>query len=273
MWLTMPCRKKRRAREKQKKKKASDFQQRRPRSLGDFGLKASMTHGISMAEIITGLDSGPNHLNVKAPTGSALLISTVTVLAGGLQAPRTSVPLVAAMGGERETPGPRPWVPALLPAPEADSPSRCSLVQTGPLSLGQTAALSSTGPRLRPPVFPKRQGPAQLWALPSPKDRSTRPPCRAVTSAPLSKALPEATTASTHLPQGSPLQHSGLESSLDCLVHGVAKSRTPLSDLKEKEKSNLTHTHAPSLLPAVCFSLSFPLAARFTSILLTSICL
>ena len=30
--------------------------------------------------------------------------------------------------------------------------------------------------------------------------------------------------------KGYPLQNSGLENSMDCVVHGVAKSRTPLSD-------------------------------------------
>ena len=30
--------------------------------------------------------------------------------------------------------------------------------------------------------------------------------------------------------KGYPLQHSGLENSMDCIVHGVAKSRTRLSD-------------------------------------------
>ena len=29
---------------------------------------------------------------------------------------------------------------------------------------------------------------------------------------------------------GSPLQYSGLENSMDCIVHGVAKSQTQLSD-------------------------------------------
>ena len=29
---------------------------------------------------------------------------------------------------------------------------------------------------------------------------------------------------------GYPLQYSGLENSMDCMVHGVAKSRTRLSD-------------------------------------------
>ena len=31
--------------------------------------------------------------------------------------------------------------------------------------------------------------------------------------------------------KGYPLQYSGLENSMDCIVHGVAKSRTWLSDL------------------------------------------
>ena len=30
--------------------------------------------------------------------------------------------------------------------------------------------------------------------------------------------------------KGYPLQYSGLENSMDCIVHGVAKSRTILSD-------------------------------------------
>ena len=29
---------------------------------------------------------------------------------------------------------------------------------------------------------------------------------------------------------GYPLQHSGLENSMDCIIHGVAKSQTQLSD-------------------------------------------
>ena len=44
--------------------------------------------------------------------------------------------------------------------------------------------------------------------------------------------------------KGYPLQYSGLENSMDCIVHGVAKSRTQLSDFRfplsygdEKEKS------------------------------------
>ena len=30
--------------------------------------------------------------------------------------------------------------------------------------------------------------------------------------------------------KGYPLQYSGLENSMDCIVHGVAKSRTRMSD-------------------------------------------
>ena len=30
--------------------------------------------------------------------------------------------------------------------------------------------------------------------------------------------------------KGYPLQYSGLENSIDCIVHGVAKSEAPLSD-------------------------------------------
>ena len=36
--------------------------------------------------------------------------------------------------------------------------------------------------------------------------------------------------------KGYPLQYSGLENSMDCIVHGVTKSHTPLSDLKKKKK-------------------------------------
>ena len=34
--------------------------------------------------------------------------------------------------------------------------------------------------------------------------------------------------------KGYPLQYSGLENSMDCIVHGVARSRTRLSDLNVK---------------------------------------
>ena len=35
--------------------------------------------------------------------------------------------------------------------------------------------------------------------------------------------------------KGYPLQYSGLENSTDCIVHGVAKSRTRLSDFHFKD--------------------------------------
>ena len=35
--------------------------------------------------------------------------------------------------------------------------------------------------------------------------------------------------------KGYPLQYSGLENSMDCTVHGVAKSRTRLSDFHLRE--------------------------------------
>ena len=44
--------------------------------------------------------------------------------------------------------------------------------------------------------------------------------------------------------KGYPLQYSGLENSLDCIVHGVAKSRTQQRD---------SHCHFLKL-PVMCFS-------------------
>ena len=40
--------------------------------------------------------------------------------------------------------------------------------------------------------------------------------------------------------KGYPLQYSGLENSMDCIVHGVAKSWTRLSDFHLKKKEILT---------------------------------
>ena len=37
--------------------------------------------------------------------------------------------------------------------------------------------------------------------------------------------------------KGYPLQYSGLENSMDCIVQGVAKSRTRLSDLEQKQSN------------------------------------
>ena len=41
--------------------------------------------------------------------------------------------------------------------------------------------------------------------------------------------------------KGYPLQYSGLENSMDCIVHGVAKSRTQMSDFHVhlKQRRNL----------------------------------
>ena len=36
--------------------------------------------------------------------------------------------------------------------------------------------------------------------------------------------------------KGYPLQYSGLENSMDCIVHGVTKSQTRLSDFHKKKK-------------------------------------
>ena len=67
--------------------------------------------------------------------------------------------------------------------------------------------------------------------------------------------------------KGYPLQYSGLENSLDCIVHGVAKSRTRLSDShftffsKNKQPASPgscsqpgSHLHTPCLS---CLPLSF----------------
>ena len=41
---------------------------------------------------------------------------------------------------------------------------------------------------------------------------------------------------------GHPLQYSGLENSMDCLVHGVAKSQTQLSDFHSQISQFIPHT-------------------------------
>ena len=41
--------------------------------------------------------------------------------------------------------------------------------------------------------------------------------------------------------KGYPLQYSGLENSIDCIVHGVAKSRTPPSDFHFHSFIQLVH--------------------------------
>ena len=46
---------------------------------------------------------------------------------------------------------------------------------------------------------------------------------------------------------GYPLQYSGLENSMDCIVHGVAESRTRLSDFHSltQERGNLSEPFQP----------------------------
>ena len=50
---------------------------------------------------------------------------------------------------------------------------------------------------------------------------------------------------------GCPLQHSGLENPMDCMAHGVAKSRTRLNQLS-------THTDACEVVPHCGFILHLP---------------
>ena len=58
--------------------------------------------------------------------------------------------------------------------------------------------------------------------------------------------------------KGYPLQHSGLENSMDCIVHGVAKSRTQVSDfhfhLKKNSCTCAQGDKYRSVQPAVCCS-------------------
>ena len=44
--------------------------------------------------------------------------------------------------------------------------------------------------------------------------------------------------------KGCPLQHSGLANSMDCIVHGVAKSRTRLSDFHFTSLKSLWFLHS-----------------------------
>ena len=45
--------------------------------------------------------------------------------------------------------------------------------------------------------------------------------------------------------KGYPLQYSGLENSMDCIVHGVAKNRTRLSDFNFSLGLRLSYTTLP----------------------------
>ena len=53
---------------------------------------------------------------------------------------------------------------------------------------------------------------------------------------------------------GYPLQYSGLENSMDCIVHGVAKSQTLLSDFHMLNASNILQ----SLCHSMTIALNFP---------------
>ena len=48
--------------------------------------------------------------------------------------------------------------------------------------------------------------------------------------------------------KGYPLQHSGLKNSMDCIVHGVAKSRSRLRDFHLESVHSVAHSGLPSAL-------------------------
>jgi len=54
--------------------------------------------------------------------------------------------------------------------------------------------------------------------------------------------------------KGYPFQYSGLENSMDCIVHGVAKSWTQLSNFKERKRKyvNATLSIPPTLSFPYC---------------------
>ena len=60
--------------------------------------------------------------------------------------------------------------------------------------------------------------------------------------------------------KGYPFQYSGLENSMDCIIHGVAKSQTQLSNIH-------FHFHPPrvSLLHSSSSSLVFPQSTQLTT--------
>ena len=47
--------------------------------------------------------------------------------------------------------------------------------------------------------------------------------------------------------KGYPLQYSGLENSMDCIVHGIAKSQTRLSDFQSLSLSATQEIHIPGM--------------------------
>ena len=67
-----------------------------------------------------------------------------------------------------------------------------------------------------------------------------------------------------------PLQYSGLENSMDCIFHGVAKSQTGLS---EKEKKSLYadyifHQIHRRIIPCDCIDLSYAFELLYLDIML-----
>ena len=58
--------------------------------------------------------------------------------------------------------------------------------------------------------------------------------------------------------KGYPLQSSGLENSMDCIVHWVAKSQTRLSNLHFQQRLKLSHPslHGFTMLPTCLPSLT-----------------
>ena len=74
--------------------------------------------------------------------------------------------------------------------------------------------------------------------------------------------------------KGYPLQYSGLENSMDCIVHGVAKSRTQLSNLGFPDssvgKESICNAGDPSSIPGLGRSpgegIGYPLQYSWTSI-------
>ena len=59
--------------------------------------------------------------------------------------------------------------------------------------------------------------------------------------------------------KGYPLQYSGLENSMDCTVHGVAKSQTQLSDFHNVVQNHLEFWLKNGILTQKCWVLQHPL--------------
>ena len=63
--------------------------------------------------------------------------------------------------------------------------------------------------------------------------------------------------------KGYPLQYSSLDNSMDCIVHGVTKNQTRLSDLKKKNcmRQFLIMSSYLSIHPSICLISSLPFFA------------